>query len=260
MSKTTRNVLSLGLFLVLMGLPSDAAELKQIQRRGHLIVAVKDNLRPLGFRDASGHLQGLEIDIAQRLAQDLLGSSSAVVLKPVANRDRLSVVLEGKVDLAIAEVAATTSRFRLVNFSIPYYTTGTGLITKDTKIHQLSNLINRKVAVLNGSSTIANLRFILPSVQMVGVSSYQEAQMLLDAGKASAFAGDINVLTGWVQQTPGYYLLPSRLSTQPLAIVLPKGLQCEALRGQINQIIGRWQVEGWLRKRIQYWGLPSNKL
>ena len=39
-------------------LPSSAAELKEIQRRGYLTIAVKDNLRPLGFRDAGGKLQG----------------------------------------------------------------------------------------------------------------------------------------------------------------------------------------------------------
>ena len=43
-----------------------SAELDQIKQRGKLIIAVKDNLRPLGFRDASGDLQGLEIDIAKR--------------------------------------------------------------------------------------------------------------------------------------------------------------------------------------------------
>jgi len=40
--------------------PVQSAELDEIEERGKLIVAVKDNLRPLGFRDAAGNLQGLE--------------------------------------------------------------------------------------------------------------------------------------------------------------------------------------------------------
>jgi polar amino acid transport system substrate-binding protein len=83
---------------------SHAAELKEIQERGYLMVAVKDNVRPLGFTDASGKLQGLEIDLARRLAAEILGKPDAVRLQPVANRDRVSVVLEGKVDLTIARV------------------------------------------------------------------------------------------------------------------------------------------------------------
>ncbi|MEM6592000.1 MAG: transporter substrate-binding domain-containing protein, partial [Cyanobacteria bacterium P01_C01_bin.73] len=48
--------------------PAAAAELEQIEQRGYLIVAVKDNWRPLGFRDEAGELAGLEIDIAKALA------------------------------------------------------------------------------------------------------------------------------------------------------------------------------------------------
>jgi len=40
--------------LFTFSLPSRAAELKAIQKRGYLIVAVKDNLRPLGFGTRRG--------------------------------------------------------------------------------------------------------------------------------------------------------------------------------------------------------------
>ena len=64
-------------------LAASAAQMPEIQRRGYLNIAVKDNLRPLGFRDANGNLQGLEIDLAKRLAVDLLGKADAVKLQPV---------------------------------------------------------------------------------------------------------------------------------------------------------------------------------
>ncbi|HEY9894331.1 MAG TPA: transporter substrate-binding domain-containing protein, partial [Candidatus Sericytochromatia bacterium] len=94
------NVLSLSGLGVLFSVPPIfAADLQAIEQRGRLIVAVKDNLRPLGFRGANGQLQGLEIEIAQRLAQELLGSKDAVELQPVVNQDRLAAVLEGKADI-----------------------------------------------------------------------------------------------------------------------------------------------------------------
>lgn len=39
---------------------AQAGTLKEIQQRKKLIVAVKDNLPLLGFRDENGNLQGLE--------------------------------------------------------------------------------------------------------------------------------------------------------------------------------------------------------
>ncbi|MEH1902266.1 MAG: transporter substrate-binding domain-containing protein [Nostoc sp.] len=238
------------------GLTASAAEMAEIQQRGYLTVAVKDNLRPLGFRDASGNLQGLEIDLAQRLTVDLVGKAKAVKFKPVANRDRLSVVLDKKVDFAIARVTATESRARIVSFSVPYYLDGTVLVTKDASVQQLSDLAKQKIAVLNNSSTIAKVRYYVPRAELVGVDSYDEAREKIESNRAVAFAADASVLSGWVQQYPKYRLLPTKLSTEPLSVVMPKGLQYDELRRNVNQAIARYLAEGWLQQRSQYWGLP----
>ncbi len=242
--------------LVGTGLSASAAEMPEIQRRGYLTVAVKDNLRPLGFKDAKGNLQGLEIDLAQRLAVDLVGKAEAVKFQPVANRDRLSVVLDKKVDLAIARVTATSSRTRIVNFSVPYYLDSTVLVTKDASVQKLSNLAKQKIAVLNNSSTIAKVRYYLPNAELVGVDSYEEAREQIESSAAVAFAADASVLSGWVQQYPQYRLLPIKLSTEPLSVVMPKGLQYDELRRNVNEAIARYIAEGWLQQRTQYWGLP----
>jgi polar amino acid transport system substrate-binding protein len=236
--------------------PVSSAELKEIEQRGQLIVAVKDNLRPLGFRDATGNLEGLEIDIAKRLAEELLGKPDAVVLQPVKNIDRLNVVLEGKVDLTIARVTATASRSRLVNLSRPYYLDGTGVVTKDASITRLSEVATKRIAVINGSSTIAVVKYALPASKLVGVDSYEEARSLLEKGDANAFAADNSVLTGWVQDYPQYRLLPVRLSGEALCIVMPKGLKYTQLQLRVNEAIARWQSSGWLSERAAAWGLP----
>ena len=232
-----------------------AADLETIVQRGQLIVAVKDNLRPLGFRDANGTLQGLEIDIAQRLAQELLGKPGSVVFKSVSNRDRLAVVLDGQVDLTIARVTATPSRSRVVSFSTPYYLDGTALVTNIPAIQGIADLTNQTIAVLNDSSTIAILRYRLPQTKLIGVNSYTEGKTLLQSGKVAAFAADTSILSSWVQEFPTDRLLPLRLSAEPLCLVLPKGVQHDELRRKINQALDRWKAEGWLQQRAIYWGL-----
>ncbi|WP_086692084.1 transporter substrate-binding domain-containing protein [Nostoc sp. T09] len=235
---------------------ASAAQMPEIQRRGYLTIAVKDNLLPLGFRDANGNLQGLEIDLAQRLAVDLLGKPNAVKLQPVANRDRLSVVLNNKVDFAIARVTATESRSRLVSLSVPYYFDGSYVVVKDTAIQQINDLAKRKIAVLNNSSTIADVRYYVPNAELVGVNSYEEGRSQIESNTVAAFAADASVLSGWVQQYPQYRLLPTKLSTAPLSVVMPKGLQYDDLKRQVNEAIARYLAEGWLKQRAQYWGLP----
>lgn len=236
---------------------SQAAELSVIQRRGGLIVAVKDNLRPLGFRGADGQLVGLEIDLARRLAAEILGNEAAIDLQPVSNEERLSVLLNGNVDLVIARVTQTGSRARLVDFSTPYYLDGTALITRSGSVRQLNDLVGQRIAVLNGSDTIATLRSLLPNITLVGIDSYQAALDALESGQAIAFAGDASILSGWVQEYPQYRLLPDLLSTEALCVVMPRGNQYATLRRQVNEAIDRWRTDGWLQERIAYWGLPQ---
>ena len=46
-------------FLFLLGMsPAQTVELDKILRRGKLVIAVKDNVRPLGFSSREGQLQG----------------------------------------------------------------------------------------------------------------------------------------------------------------------------------------------------------
>jgi polar amino acid transport system substrate-binding protein len=234
-----------------------AETLEAIRQRGHLIVAVKNNLPPLGFQDATGKLQGLEIEIAQRLSQDLLGRQDGLILQPTANVDRLAAVVDGRVDIAIAHLTATAARSRVVTFTVPYYLDGTALLTQNPLIRRIADIKNQPIAVLNGSSAIATLRYRLPTANLIAVDSYQAAQAALATGKVVAVAADGSVLSGWLQKSSQYRILPTRLSVEPLCIVLPKGLQYDELRRQVNVILLRWQEEGWLQARIAYWKLPQ---
>nr|WP_319423687.1 transporter substrate-binding domain-containing protein [Pleurocapsa sp. FMAR1] len=55
------------------------------------------------FINKKGNLVGLEIDIAHKLAEELLGDAEAVEFLPVTNKERLQVVLDERVDMAIVD-------------------------------------------------------------------------------------------------------------------------------------------------------------
>ena len=239
-----------------MAVPSIAvsAELAEIESRGRLIVAVKDNRFPLGYRDRVGNLSGFEIEIAQRLALDLLGDEMAVEFRPVDNLDRVNAVVDGEVDIAIAASSITTQRQRVSSVSARYYFDGTGFITTSSLVSSINDL--NRIAVLADSSTLAHVRYQLPEANLVTVSSYQAAIAELDRGRVDAFAGDMSLLTGWQQQNSRYRLLDEVISVEPIAIAIPKGTQYSELRRAINDSLRQWDDEGWLQDRATYWGLP----
>jgi polar amino acid transport system substrate-binding protein len=233
-----------------------AADLETIKARGYLIVAVKENLRPLGFRDATGELQGFEIDLAKRLAKDLLGREEAVQFLPVQNADRITVLTENKADVTIAHLTATAARSRLVYFTFPYYFEGTALLTP-SPVKTSQSLAAKPIALLRGAANaeVAAKRSI-PNVKLVFVESYGAAAEKIDRQEVAGFVGDVSPLVGWQQEMPSYGLLPLGGMREPMAIAFPKGLQYESLGIALRQSLETWRQEDWLRGKAIRWGLP----
>jgi polar amino acid transport system substrate-binding protein len=242
-------------FFFLNCFPVYAAEWDDIIERGKFIIGVKNNVRPLSFPDSQGNLQGFEIDIAKRLAKELLGDENLIIFVPVSNIQRLQLVIDDQVDMAIASVTINSSRQHIVDFSPYYYFDSTGIIVKKTHLSSINNSEKTKIAVLENSSTIDVIKENLPQVTLKGVKSYQEAFSSVENGIVDGFAGDLTILTGWMQEYPEYQILTQTWSGYPLGIVLPKGLQYQELRQKVSEAIARWKKEGWLEERAKFWGL-----
>lgn len=232
-----------------------ATPLETIQKRGTLIVGVKDNLRPLGYRDPSGNLIGFEIDLAHQLAQTLLGDRQAIQFVPLDNRDRLTALLTGQVDLIIAQLTPTADRRRLVQFSPTYHFSGTVLITEQPDLSKRSDWQDRRLGVIQNSSSIDILRSHLPRLELIPYPSYQAALTGIRQSEIDGFAGDSSVLSGWLQEHPSFQNVGPIFSAEPLAIAFPKGQTHESLRQTLQQTLSQWQQSGYLNDLAQTWQL-----
>ncbi|WP_225886832.1 transporter substrate-binding domain-containing protein [Pseudanabaena sp. ABRG5-3] len=223
----------------------------KIQKRGKLLIGVKDNLPPLGFRDRDGNLSGLEIDIARELAKEL---NLPIELVPLKNRDRLSALQNNQVDLAIAQITVTNNRSRLVDFSLPYYTDSTiAIAQRNLSIQDLRQPI--AIAVLKNSAAIAVIQSQFPKAAIIGASSYQDGLDALQSGKVKAFVGDRSSLTQWLTEHPNYAIIGQPLAVHSLAIALPRGLQHLDFRDRVFAVVEKWRKNSWLTDRVKYWGL-----
>lgn len=236
-----------------------ATPLETIQKRGTLIVGIKDNLRPLGYRppssDPEDTLIGFEIDLAHQLAETLLGDRQAIQLIPLTNRDRLNALLTGQVDLVIAHLTPTADRRRLVQFSPVYHFSGTALITEQPDLARHTDWQDRRLGVIAHSSSIDIARSHLPRLELVPYPSYQAALLGTQQGEIDGFAGDSTVLSGWLQEHPSFQRVGPLLSASPLAIAFPKGQQHESLRQALQETLSQWQQSGNLRELAQTWQL-----
>jgi polar amino acid transport system substrate-binding protein len=121
----------------------------KVLKRGTLVVGVKADYKPWGFRDSSGKLVGMEIDMANDVAKAL---GVKLELVPVQSSNRMQFLQQGKIDLMIATMSDRTDRRKLVGIVEPnYYTSGTNLLAKKGVLKQWSDLKGKPVCGKQGA-------------------------------------------------------------------------------------------------------------
>ena len=99
-------------------LPANADDLATIKQRGTLIVGVKADYPPFGFRSPSGEIVGIEPALAADVAKSL---GVKLQLVPVVASNRIQLLQQGKIDLIIATMNDTMMRRGEVEIVKPYY-------------------------------------------------------------------------------------------------------------------------------------------
>ncbi|MBU6497909.1 MAG: transporter substrate-binding domain-containing protein [Rhodospirillales bacterium] len=109
--------------------PAHADALADIKARGTLIVGVKADYPPFGYRGPSGDIIGIEPDLAADTAKALGVKVSFV---PVTASNRMQFLQQGKIDLMIATMSDTPEREKVIWIVKPdYYTSGYNLMLHD---------------------------------------------------------------------------------------------------------------------------------
>ncbi|MEE8453945.1 MAG: transporter substrate-binding domain-containing protein, partial [Limibaculum sp.] len=101
----------------------------KVMQRGKIVVGVKADYKPWGYRNSDGSLVGMEIDMAREVA-DTLGVEIDIVA--VQSSNRMQFLEQGKIDLMIATMSDRKDRRAIVGIVGPnYYTSGTNLLAPD---------------------------------------------------------------------------------------------------------------------------------
>jgi len=99
----------------------------KVMSRGKLVVGVKADYKPWGFRNTDGEIVGMEIDMAKNVA-DTMGVDLELVA--VQSSNRMQFLEQGKIDLMIATMSDRKDRREIVGIVGPnYYTSGTNVMS-----------------------------------------------------------------------------------------------------------------------------------
>nr|WP_062118469.1 transporter substrate-binding domain-containing protein [Aureimonas sp. AU40] len=196
--------------LALASIPAQAAKLDDVLSRGKLVVGTGSTNAPWHFKDAGDTLQGFDIDMAKIVAKALFGDAEKVEFVNQSSDARIPNITTGKVDMTCQFMTVTGERAQQVNFTIPYYREGVGLMLKDGG--QYADYAALKAA--GSSVTIAVLQnvyaeeLVHKALPEATVDQYDAQDLLyqaLQSGRADAAATDQSSIAWYVTQNPGQY-------------------------------------------------------
>lgn len=130
--------------------PAAAQTLDKIKQRGVIVVGVKADYKPFGFRDPNGAIIGFEPSIAKDVAAKL---GVKLELEPVVSSNRMQFLQQGKIDLMIATMNDKPDRRKVVGIVDPlYYASGVNVLgNKKAALKNWEQLKGQKICGIQGA-------------------------------------------------------------------------------------------------------------
>lgn len=231
-------------------------DLNTILKRDKVIVGVKTDTYPFGYRDKKGKYLGYDPALGRLIARGLLGDEKKIEFVPVTSSDRIMKLYSGEVDMLISTMSVTPKRKELIMFSTPYHYAGQAILVKrGSMIKNLKDLSGKTVVIIFGSTSEKSIRLAVPDVNIIGSRTYPGALQLLKSGKAEAIVSDDTILLGMALRDKKLVLLPKRYSREPYAVALRRGIESEDLLMAINNVIEIEDHNGHLKKIKASYGI-----
>ena len=219
-------------------------DLETIIQRGYLIAGVKEDSPPFGFYK-DNELQGIDIDIARKIANNIFNSENPqnIQFVKVNPQNRISKLNSKEVDILVATMTINEKRKLVINFSTPYFTTSQKLmVRKDSKITHI-NYFNTsgKLGVVLGTTGERLIKFTSPTARITGARSYKEAVALLETGQIDGIIGDDCILKGYL--TDKVKIVNKSYSHDFYAVALRKSEKSKELIDIVNSAISTYLDE-----------------
>ncbi len=239
--------------------PASSPALKRIRARGEVVVGVRNDFPPFAMVDAKGRMRGLEVDLAQALA-DRWGVRLRLVA--VTPEDRFHRLGEGAVDLIIASAGDTAQR-RLGATAVEphYYGSGVGVLLRPGQaVTHWSHLRGHTLCAVQGAAFNAPLAR-RHQLRLHAVPSVSEALRALEQGLCAgllyseAAVHHLRSLPAWRA-----YLAPLDPAwVVPWAISIGRGEQGTEMERAVGDAVAAWHRDGTLIALEKKWGLQPSR-
>ncbi|MEZ0067575.1 polar amino acid transport system substrate-binding protein [Streptacidiphilus sp. MAP12-20] len=241
-----------------------------LKSKGTVVIATDSTYAPSEFKDASGNIVGMDVDLGNAIMKKL-------GLKATWQSADFSSILVGitakKYDLSLSSFTDTKAREKQVDM-VQYYNAGEAIATLAGNPQKLSgnaaDLCGIKVSVQTGTTEADEIKNVInPACKKAGkpeipnngdqFNAQTDATSALIAKRDQAMMADSPVIDYAVKQSNGQLIkIGQNYNTAPYGIALPKGdgQLAQAVQGAIKDII----ADGTYGQILAKWGVESGAL
>lgn len=234
-----------------------ADTLQNIKSSGELVVGVKADYRPFGYRSPNGDIVGIGPDLARDIAKRL---GVKVKLVPVVASNRMQFLNQGKIDLMIATMNDTPERRKVVDIVQPdYYASGYNvMLPKSAHITSWAGLKGRAVCGVQGSYYQKPVQENY-GVQVVSFRGTTEALAAVKQGRCIGLLYDNTAIDGILLEPEwgdAYHMPLETLDAIPWGMAVRKG--DTKLAAIVSDAIRDWEKTGFILNLETKYGITNH--
>ncbi|MFB7930840.1 glutamate ABC transporter substrate-binding protein [Streptomyces sp. NPDC056039] len=224
-----------------------------------LIVGVDQNSYRWGYRNPNSgktaELEGFDIDLVHRIADDILGDPDAVQFKAIPTDQRIPAIQDGRVDMVVRTMTINCDRIEDVAFSAPYFKTGQQVLApKSSPVKGYDDtLADRKICTAAGSTAYSTLEADqkdgkLPATTDISTTVPNQLDCLvrLQLGEVDAVVTDGALAASQAAQDPTVQLKGDAFTAEYYGVAMKK--DADDLVRRVNQILVDYREDtanGW---------------
>lgn len=167
-----------------------ANSLNEILSKKEIRIGVRKDFPPLGLLK-DGKLEGFEILLAEKIGNRILNNQGNVIFVPISGKERIPMLKDNQIDLAIAGMAITQQREEEIDFSIPYLTTNMSIVSKKSEqIKKLSDFKGKTLLVVPGTTSneyVDKEKLMFSDINIKSCTGLQDCFDKLKSGEADGY-------------------------------------------------------------------------
>ncbi|MFQ6146283.1 glutamate ABC transporter substrate-binding protein [Streptomyces seoulensis] len=238
-----------------------------IRKRGYLSVGVDQNSYRWGYRNpnnSSGALEGFDIDLAHRIAKEILGDGDKVQFRAIPTNERVPAIRSGRVDMVVRTMTITCDRLKQVAFSAPYFLTGQQVLAPRTSAitGYDTSLAGKRVCSATGSTAYDHLSAdrrsgTLPATTDISTTVPNQLDCLvrLQLGEVDAVVTDGALAASQAAQDPAVRLKGGTFTKEYYGVAMKLG--ADDLVRQVNRILDQYRKDGGWKASYDKWLSPT---